>query len=301
MKDNILVSLFGEFNKKRIKYCIRSRFRHLPKTLDGGDVDILIYSDDFEEAEKIIKQKGFVFYPFTEPNFFYYYYDIDLGLVQLDILVRKNFPKIKPFNIFFIPEDEKTIPNDKGVIKRILTGTRRRIHYLFRGKLVCFEGPDGSGKSTNVNAVYSALASLLTKKELVHFSTRFKDRKPGALKRAWTRSQSILETYRNIFLGRLTITDRYIYLTFRKYPPIFKKILLLLAPRPDLVFVMKARPETIRKRKIGRRDCLSKEVINELYELYENIDGAIVINTEKSLNKNVHFMVNKILEVLYRR
>jgi len=59
MKKNTLVTLFEGFNEQKIKYCIRGRYKHLPKTLDGGDVDILIKKNDFSSALKIIKNLGF--------------------------------------------------------------------------------------------------------------------------------------------------------------------------------------------------------------------------------------------------
>ena len=73
---NLLEKLFEEFNKKRISYCIRSRYNHLPKSLDNGDVDILLEKEDFLKFIEIIKKFKFKFYPYTQPNFFYFLYNI---------------------------------------------------------------------------------------------------------------------------------------------------------------------------------------------------------------------------------
>ena len=102
----------------------------------------------------------------------------------------------------------------------------------------------------------------------------------------------------NKILGRMTIADRYIYLTFRKKHPIFGKILQALAPKPDIVFVTKVSAKIIRKRKIGQRDRLSEEMISELYDLYGKIPRAKVINNERKIKDNVNFVVNEVLGLL---
>ena len=248
---NKLENLFEEFNKKKISYCIRSRYKHLPKSLDNGDIDLLLEKKDFIKFIEILKKFKFSFYPYTQPNFFYFLYDKELGLIHLDVILIKKMIPIKRFNNFYIPTNEKQISNKKTFLQKIKTSFQRRIYYLFKGKVIVFEGPDGSGKTTMANAVYTALEKFPIKKEIVHFATHFKKSKPSALKRLITRNCSILKVYWNIFLGKLTITDRYIYLTFRKHHQIFGKILKFLAPKPNIVFVMKVSPEEIRKRKIG--------------------------------------------------
>lgn len=292
---NSLENLFEEFNKKRISYCIRSRYKHLPKNLDNGDVDILLEKKDFLKFIEIIKTFKFKFYPYTQPNFFYFLYDRELGLVHLDVLLIKKMIPIKKFNNFYIPVNEKPISNKKTFLQKIKTSLQRKIHYLFKGKVIVFEGPDGSGKTTLANAVYTALEKFPIKKEIIHFATHFKKSKPSALKRLVTRNFSILKVYWNIFCGKLTLTDRYIYLTFRKNHSFLRKLLKALAPKPDIVFVMKVSPEEIRKRKIGQRDLLSNEMIKELYKVYDSIPGKIEINTKKPIKENLEFMVNSVL------
>lgn len=293
---NILENLFEEFNKKKISYCIRSRYKHLPKSLDNGDIDILLEKRDFLKFIEIIKKFKFRFYPYTQPNFFYFLYDKNLGLIHLDVILIKKMVSIKRFNNFYIPVDEKPIPNRKTFLQKIKTGLRRRIYWLFNGPIIVFEGPDGSGKTTLANATYAALEKLPIKKEIVHFATHFKKSKPSALKRLFTRTISIFKVWKNKILGRISITDRYISLTFRKHHPIFGKILKFLAPKPDITFVMKASPEEIRKRKIGQRDLLSEDMIKELYKIYDSIPGKIDIDTKKPVKENLEVMINKILE-----
>lgn len=296
MSGGFIKNLFDEFNKEEIRYCIRGRYKHLPEKIDGGDIDILIIKEDFYKVLKLIKDKGFVFYPFTHPNLFYYYYDKNLGMIHLDIMLARSFPKVKKHKNFYIPYNQETIPNKKSIGEKIYTGIRRRIYYLFRGRIICFEGPDGSGKSTYAKALYESLRRYGLKKEIIHFATPFTNGKePSALKRFYTRTYSILRAYKNKMLGRITITDRYIYLTFRKHHSFLREILLFLAPKPNIVFVMRASPQTIRKRKKGQRDRLSIDSIKELYELYDAIPNAKIIDTEKPIKENLYYVVNEVL------
>ncbi len=297
---NLLENLFEEFSKKKISYCIRSRYKHLPKSLDNGDLDILLEKKYFLKFIEIIKKFKFKFYPYTQPNFFYFLYDKELGLIHLDVILTKKMIPIKKFNNFYIPENEKSIPNKKTFLEKIKTGFRRRMHWLFRGPVIVFEGPDGSGKSTHINSVYENLEKFSLKKEIVHFATYFKKSKPSALKRLLTRNFSIFKVYWNVLFGKLTIADRYIYLTFRKHPPIFGKILKFLAPKPDMVFVMKTSPEEIGKRKIGQRDLLSDAMIKELYAVYDSIPGKINIDTKKPIKDNLEIEINSILNKILK-
>ncbi len=301
MKEkNILEKLFKQLETEKISYCVRSRYKHLPKSLDNGDIDLLLEKNDFIKFIEILKKFRFKFYPYTQPNFFYFLYDKELGLIHLDVLLIKKMVSIKKSNCFYIPVDEKHISNKKTFFQRIKTGIQRRIHYLFRGKVIVFEGPDGSGKTTYVNAVYNSLKYFPLKKEIVHFATHFKNKKPSALKRFLTRNWSIFRVYWNIFLGRLTLTDRYIYLTFRKNHQFLRKLLRILSPKPDAVFVMRASPEEIQKRKSGQRDLLSNEMIRELYKIYDKIPDKIDIGTEKPIKENLEFVVNVILEQILK-
>ena len=293
---NLLENLFEEFNKKKISYCIRSRYKHLPKSLDNGDIDILLEKKDFQNFIHIIRKKGFKFYSYTRPYLFYFFYDEDLGLIHLDVILIKKMIPIKKFNNFYIPVNEKPIPNKKTFLHKIKTSLRRGIYRLFRGPVIVFEGPDGSGKTTLANAVYTALERFPLKKEIIHFATYFKDKKPSVLKRAITRTASILKVWKNKITGKISITDRYIYLTFRKKHWFLRNLLRTLAPKPNIVFVMKVSPEEIKKRKTGQRDLLSNEMVKELYKVYDSIPEKIDLDTKKPIKENLEFIVNKILE-----
>jgi len=82
---------------------------------------------------------------------------------------------------------------------------------------------------------------------------------------------------------------------FRKKHIFLRKLLRALAPKPDIVFIMKASSKEIKKRKIGQRDLLSDVMIDELYKVYNSIPGKIDIDTKKPIKENLEFMVNCIL------
>lgn len=297
---NTLSEIFDEFNRRKIKYCIRGKYKHLPRTLNKGDIDMLIYRKDFPLAKKILRKRNFVFYPFTSPNLFYYYFDKNLGLIQMDILLSENFPEVKKFRNFFITKDEKPIPNRKSFYKKIFTGTRRRLYWSFNGPVIAFEGVDGSGKTTNVNSAFKSLKRLGLGKNVVKFSTPLNKNgsSPSRFKRFYTRVFSIIKVWQNKILGRMTITDRYIYLTLRKKNQFLRNILLFLTPRPTVLFITKAPISEIQKRKKGQRDFLSSEKIRELYAVYESVKKVrkVELDTTKPLNKNLDIMVNEILK-----
>ena len=301
MKNNILVELFKSFETQKIKYCVRGRYAHLPNDLDGGDVDILIDKKDFKLARKLIKNLGFKYYPHTQPNLFYFAYDDNLGLVQLDILIKQIIP-IKKYKNFYIPKNNNKIPNEKTFLKKIFTGLIRRISWAFRGPIIVFEGPDGSGKTTLSEFVFDSFKKFPLEKKLIHFSTHFKDKKPSSLKRFLTRNFSILKTYQNKIFGKMTITDRYIYLTFRNHNKFLKNLLRTFAPSPNIVFIMKTTPEVIKKRKLGQRDLLSPKMIKELYSVYSEIKVSkkIEIDTSKSLKQNKKIVADEILKTLLK-
>jgi len=102
-----------------------------------------------------------------------------------------------------------------------------------------------------------------------------------------------LKTYLNKFLGKITLTDRYIFLTFRRSSPHLRKILQLVSPKPSKIYLMKAKPSTLKVRK--GKNSLSPKEIKELYQLFEQIPHLTVLNAEKSLKRNISYVVDSLL------
>jgi len=292
-KQNTLEKLFSRLNKEKIEYCIRGSYKHLPKKVKKGDVDILITKKDLKRIDKIVRELGFLFYPHTEPNLFYYYHDLELGLIQLDILVKQKMVPVKKYRGFFIPKDEKPIRNEKGFLQKIPTFSKRKLKYLFSGKLFCVVGPDGSGKTTHRDEIYRALRKFPLKKQKIHFGTD-----KGFFLRVFDRLFKLAKTYRNKFSGKITITDRYIYLTFRKANPFLVRLLRMFSPKPSIVFVIQTPYEIIKKRKQGQRDLLKEKTVKELYEVFSKIKGVkkVHIDSTKPIKENVHREANIILK-----
>ena len=97
--------------------------------------------------------------------------------------------------------------------------------------------------------------------------------------------------------GTLIFSDGYLYLTFRKRP-FLRKILWKIIPKPSVLFIAKAPIKTIQKRKEGQRDRLSKEMIRELYSIYQNGEAKniIYLNTAKPLKGNLKIMMDNALK-----
>jgi len=100
----------------------------------------------------------------------------------------------------------------------------------------------------------------------------------------------------------MTITDRYIYLTFRKHHPFLGKLLRSFAPTPKIMFLARADIATIRERKEGQRDLLSPEMIKELYSVYEDVKGPkiIEIDTTNDLKENSVKIANSLLNEILK-
>ncbi|MEK6894937.1 MAG: hypothetical protein AABX48_00260 [Nanoarchaeota archaeon] len=287
--ENSLERLFINFDKNKVDFCILRKYQELPSKTNG-DVDILINKENFTEALKIVNGESFVFYPYTEPHYFFFKHDINLGLVTLDLTKGEMLSKEK-FKDFYVPKDGQDIRIKKGFLSKLKTNLRRKIHYFFNGKLICFIGPDGSGKSTYARKVLHEIESYPLKKELIYFGTR----RSGKIIRIFDLFFKVCKVYLNKFLGRLTLTDRYIYLTFRKRP-FLNNLIRILVPRPNKIYLLEAKPETIRKRKKE----LSIEEIKRLYDHYSKIKGVTKVNNEDKLDKNINGIVNEIL-LLYNK
>jgi thymidylate kinase len=289
-KMNILEKLFNELNQKKIDYCILRKYENLPNQ-PNGDVDLAVNKQDSAKVLSIIKNLKFIFYPYTKPHYFFFFYDKEIGLVKLDLVLLKNLPKLKKFKNFYVPMNNVDVRLKKGIFSKIQTNLQRKWHYLFRGKLICFIGPDGSGKSTLMNKTFEALEEFPLKKKKVYFGSK----KGGKLYRIFDLKLKLLKVYLNLFLGRMIFTDRYIYLTFRKNKALMN-LVRFFAPQPNIVFVMKASPESIHKRKKE----LSVDEINEQYELFANLKNVVEISTESKIKDCLLVSSNKILE-LYKK
>jgi thymidylate kinase len=295
MMTNKVSQLFNSFNDEKVSYCVRSRFTHLPDKLDGGDVDLLIAKHSWKKAKCIIEEKGFQHYPHTEPNVFYYIYDRDLGLIQLDILVKDLVPSTMRYKSFFIPKDKKKIRNNKKFLWRIWTGIVRRSYYIMKGRVICFDGPDGSGKSTLAQEVNGSMKKFPIRRKIIHFGAGKIN--CSKLERAASLLYKIFLTNFNKAIGRITLADRYIYLTFRKNHPLLRKIVQLITPKPDCVFILKADYSTLVNRKKGQRDLLDKELVSELYKVFEKVPNKRILKAENSVEENVAIVANEILEI----
>jgi thymidylate kinase len=175
---------------------------------------------------------------------------------------------------------------------------------MVKGKLICFIGPDGSGKTSSRNQVFSELKKRKIYAKKMYFSS---------LKRSDSRIfraiDLILKLYLirlHLFLGKIILTDRYIYLTFRNNN-ILKKFVRIVFPKPDLVFIMVSSIKILKERRekfIGVGDKyveriegekpMTPEEIEGTYKTFFEINGAIKIDTEKPLDKNLKTMFEKI-------
>ncbi len=174
-----------------------------------------------------------------------------------------------------------------------------------KGKLIVFEGADGSGKTSTIDALMPLLENHGFSVKRIYFSSLL--RKRTILRRAFSLFGKLLLAYFSLITGKLILADRYIYLTFRKNE-ILKKIVRTLYPRADKVFVMKASPKVLRKRReiyegIGNKllkrkaELQSIKEINELYRIYESVPKAIVINMEKPRKSNLNIIINEIKQL----
>jgi len=308
MKKNALLKLFDEFNKNKVKYCIRRKYTHFTKRLTS-DIDMFIQEDDLAKARDILRQSNFLYYPFTEPHFFYYFYDSKIGLIMLDIVKINKLMPIKQHKNFYVPKEKKYFTIHKSFFKKIKTFLRRKIHFLFKGKLICFIGPDGSGKTSTLLLTRKYLKKFPIEKKRMYFSSL--KRSDSRLYRLFDLILKLVEVHWNLLLGRIVLTDRYIYLTFRKHS-FLKKLVRFIYPTPSLVYLMKARPETLRKRRktfigvgddmvrrLGEERRLTIEEYKELYQEFEKIKRAKIINSEIPLSKNIIKIMEDILN-LYR-
>ena len=206
------------------------------------------------------------------------------GFAILSSIKKERFDQIdfKRYFLKFMFKDTKTF---FSVIKIIMLKKFRKYSKLFKGPLICFVGPDGSGKTTLLYETHAALIDIPAKKEIIHFGSQ----KKGRIYRIFDLIKKILKVYLNILSGKITLTDRYIYLTFRK-KPFLNKLVRFTAPKPSIVFLMSASPKVIRK----RRKELSIEQIKELYEYYKKFKNMEIIKTDSDKNECKTLIMSKI-------
>ena len=256
-KNSIQYELDKKFKKKIPKFYIPNGVNELgyiepapyPK-LAIGKINIKIDKKNFQNFHKIIREMGFIFFP--KKRFEYFLFDRKIGLVWISLLIDI------------------------------------KVNVNFYGKLICFVGPEGSGKTTTLSAVYTALENFPIEKKLMTFSS-FKDSK---LWRIYDLSKKLISSK---FKGKkLILTDRYIYLTFRKNL-ILKRILKLFSPKPDIVFVMKSNYNALKERRGPL--CSSRENVKNMYDLFGEAENKIEIDTSQNREKNLEFIINKILRL----
>jgi hypothetical protein len=219
---------------------------------------ILLNFKDKNQVKKVLERKGFKENPLARGKG-YYYYDESLGLLYFPIEEYKD--------------------------------TRKKIHFN-KGKIICFISPEGGGKSSLLSSTYMILDNYQFPRKVLHFGSL----KPSRAYRVFDLSKKILLLWLNNLLGRITLTDRYIYLTFSENK-ILRKIIRILAPTPDIIFILKANYKTLKKRRGVL--CPPKKRIDEIYATFEEIihDNKITLNSERSIEKNLSIVIPAILSL----
>lgn len=282
---NPLKELFGELNQNRISYCVARKYEGLPYKIKG-DVDIIVEKKDAVKILKLIEKKGFLLYPFTEPHKFYFIYNKESGLINLDIVVFNKLPEIKKYNNFYVPKKETELRIKKPFFRRIITNLKRKLHYLFRGRVIAFVGPDGCGKSTLSKGTCKAIKKFPIKKERIWFVTTKGSRILDLLLK-------IIKIHLNKITGRITITDRYIYLTFKNHK-FLKKLVRFISVKPDMIILPKIDAKIIKKRK----NELSEEDILKQYKLFEQLENVKKIDNTQKIPDVIEHISNEILKIV---
>ncbi len=267
---DIIKKIFKELNSKSIKYSIDKmpigrlqKFKisrgvnelgyiqpaPYPKNLIKK-ISLKIDKGNVNSLAKILKNLNFTFFPYKGLNFFLF--DKTHGLLEIEADANIKAKKIP------------------------------------RKNFICFVGAEGSGKTTTLSAVYTALENFPVKIKIMNFSS-FRESK------IWR----IYDLTKKIFIiifnkNKLILSDRYIYLTFSKNK-IFKKILKFLTPEPDIVFIMKCDYKILKKRR--GTICSNRENVERMYSLFREAKNKIEIDTSKNNADNLTFIVNKILKL----
>ena len=293
---NIVKELFENFNKNKIKYSVLGNLdllNNLPKiSLPEGTnelgyfqfekypsnllekIEFLVEEKDMPKIKKTLSNLRFV--SLSKHSNTYYIYDSYVGFLKIHLNLTKNKLKRRKMGKFYVSDNE--------------IETKDWEKFKLRGKFFCFSSPEGGGKTTTLSSVNTVLQKFPTDTKVLTFSS-FRESK---LFRIYDLLKKAGYVYLNKFLGKVILTDRYIYLTFKNSNSL-KKILKFLFPEPDMVFVMKA-PYGILKKRRGPLCSSRKNVVNT-YKLFDEAKNKMEINTVASKNKNLEKIINKILEI----
>lgn len=302
MNKEILTDIFSNLNKENIKFFISGDSNKLTrkypkiKLPEGRNelnylkeipypskliehLELNVRKEDVQKAAKILRQAGFYFYPFSKPFLSYFFYDRYLGFLNIDILQTKDFSNLKKIKNFYI-----SLANINKQNRKYFTS------HLFKGRLICFEAPEGGGKTSTTSAAYTILQNFPAGRRW-DTSSSFKD---SRLYRIYDLSKKLFQIYLNKIRGRITLLDRYVYLTFRNNN-FLREILLFLAPTPDRVFIMKAPYEVLKKRRGPL--CKPESEVNEIYRLFNKAKNKTIIDSEKPIEENLGIIINTILKM----
>ena len=131
------------------------------------------------------------------------------------------------------------------------------------GKLIAFEGIDGSGKSTQVAMLASYLRANGVPVVTSHSDSRPKKEHSDALSRCLYRATDLAARMHNVIepalaAGAVVIMDRYIYTAYareavRGVDPVYLRTLYSFAPVPDLTVYFDVPPAEAARRIIAGR------------------------------------------------
>jgi len=251
--------------------------------------------------------------------------------------LKQNFNKLEDYFYQFFHEKNvifKKFPENYTILEKILdedifymfkylkkyyflkylkNKVKLIFNILFKGRCVCFEGPDGSGKSSIINNLkklddYRFVYVYMWNKD-VFIDDLVKNMPDNILIKIllnfllffinWYKY--ITKIWINKIKGKIVLAERWptyeYYILYKKD----KKILAVLYylynyffPKPDITFILKVDPKIITERK----NELEFEEILKLYEIYhtltESSKNFFVIENNDKISKTL----NKILKTI---
>ena len=214
-------------------------------------------------------------------------------------------------------------------IKDYFFKIRNRIERIIKptGLVIAFMGPDGSGKSSIINAVKEDLTEVFRKNKQFHLfpkesSETATNTNPHGLKQRGFLC-SLLKLF--YFLGLYTIGywskvyplkirstliifDRYfhdILIDPKRYRhsggKIWIKLIGTFIPKPDLWILLDAPAEVIQQRKTEVTFEETSFQVNEYRKLFNNLSNAIIINANQPLQQVIYDTEKAIIEHLKKR